>query len=189
MFKIKGIEFLFIKGYEVRLVNGRNPREGRVEVNIGGQWGTICSDHWTLLEGTVVCQQLGKGYAAMAVRVRSPVAVSRLIILGYQCQESELILYNVTVATRVVLLFVVYRNQQFSRRVLPLQGYGADFIFLCRQAHSVVSIWTNCCRAFTVMVRRRACHIATTNMWRVTWYAPHATWWQASCALPVSETV
>ncbi|XP_072526522.1 neurotrypsin [Salminus brasiliensis] len=43
----------------VRLVDGENEREGRVEILVGGQWGTICDDGWTDQDAEVVCRQLG----------------------------------------------------------------------------------------------------------------------------------
>ncbi|ELT99164.1 hypothetical protein CAPTEDRAFT_142796 [Capitella teleta] len=51
----------------IRLRGGRNEDEGRVEVRVQGHWGAICGDHWTLLEATVVCKQVGKGHARSAV--------------------------------------------------------------------------------------------------------------------------
>lgn len=46
-------------GIGVRLVNGDMPYEGRVEVYHDGQWGTICSDGFTVNDAKVVCRMLG----------------------------------------------------------------------------------------------------------------------------------
>ncbi|XP_053375582.1 CD5 antigen-like [Mercenaria mercenaria] len=42
----------------VRLVNGANKYEGRVEVNHKGEWGTVCNDGFGTEEARVVCRML-----------------------------------------------------------------------------------------------------------------------------------
>ena len=40
-------------------MDGASEREGRVEVCIGGYWGTVCSDGWSEEDALVVCKQIG----------------------------------------------------------------------------------------------------------------------------------
>ncbi|KAE8587952.1 hypothetical protein XENTR_v10022221 [Xenopus tropicalis] len=47
-----------VKPEQVRLVGGSSYCEGRVEVKILEQWGTVCSDNWDSNEARVLCQQL-----------------------------------------------------------------------------------------------------------------------------------
>ena len=42
---------------DVRIVDGPNVREGRVEVCINRAWGTVCDDLWSLGDAQVVCLQ------------------------------------------------------------------------------------------------------------------------------------
>ena len=43
----------------VRLVDGSEPHEGRVEVCVNEAWGTVCSNSWNSAYARVVCAQLG----------------------------------------------------------------------------------------------------------------------------------
>ena len=45
---------------EVRLGGGQNPREGRVELCVDGQWGTVCDSSWTVSDAAVICRQIGR---------------------------------------------------------------------------------------------------------------------------------
>ncbi|XP_063448102.1 putative DMBT1-like protein [Mytilus trossulus] len=44
---------------KVRLVDGDDSLEGRVEINVNGEWGTICDDGFGDEEASVICGMLG----------------------------------------------------------------------------------------------------------------------------------
>ena len=44
---------------DVKLVDGSSSNEGRVEICINNQWGTVTDDGWNSNNAKVVCQQLG----------------------------------------------------------------------------------------------------------------------------------
>ncbi len=47
------------KEKEIRLVNGTSYREGRVEVCVGGRWGTVCGEGWTEKDAGHMCTRMG----------------------------------------------------------------------------------------------------------------------------------
>ena len=43
----------------MRLEDGTNEGEGRVEVCVSNVWSTVCDDRWDDTDASVVCKQLG----------------------------------------------------------------------------------------------------------------------------------
>lgn len=77
---------------KVRLVGGRAPEEGRVEVKFGsGPYGDICGDGWSLIEANVVCQELNLGYANEAFQTDffGGSNGTHILLTGTECVGNE----------------------------------------------------------------------------------------------------
>ncbi|XP_073501522.1 macrophage scavenger receptor types I and II-like [Phyllobates terribilis] len=73
----------------VRLVGGTKPNEGRVEVFHYGQWGTICDDHFDLLDGNVVCRMLGYRRSTFVIQNRFGAGYGRIWMDDVECLGTE----------------------------------------------------------------------------------------------------
>jgi len=49
---------------DVRLAGSVYPHQGRLEVNVGGIWGTVCDDYFDSRDARVACSMLGYGYVS-----------------------------------------------------------------------------------------------------------------------------
>uniref|UniRef100_A0A673CAM3 Lysyl oxidase homolog n=1 Tax=Sphaeramia orbicularis TaxID=375764 RepID=A0A673CAM3_9TELE len=83
------------QGLQIRIVGGRSSYEGRVEVQVGSKWGTVCSTGWTTREAMVVCRQLGLGYSMHAITETwywDSSNVTEMVMSGVKCTGSEMAL-------------------------------------------------------------------------------------------------
>ncbi|XP_030851628.1 deleted in malignant brain tumors 1 protein-like [Strongylocentrotus purpuratus] len=76
--------------FQIRLANGSNDAEGRVEVQYDGSWGTICNSWWDLRDARVVCRMLGFDGALDAPRSAKFGQGSGRVLLSYVgCDGTE----------------------------------------------------------------------------------------------------
>ena len=54
-------------GFPLRLADGNNIGEGRVEIFFDNSWATVCDDIWDNTDASVVCKQLGFSTSGSAV--------------------------------------------------------------------------------------------------------------------------
>ncbi|CAL1535561.1 unnamed protein product [Lymnaea stagnalis] len=76
----------------IRLVEGEDEFEGRLEVEINGQWGTVCRDGWIEENSLLVCQQLGlalnRDYPLAKMQRRAP-SNTPVLMSWVSCDETD----------------------------------------------------------------------------------------------------
>ena len=58
---------VFCNDTAIRLVDGSDQYEGRVELCFDETWGTICDGAWSIADANVACRQLG--YSATGIHI------------------------------------------------------------------------------------------------------------------------
>ncbi|XP_070551855.1 scavenger receptor cysteine-rich domain superfamily protein-like [Ptychodera flava] len=74
----------------IRLVNGKEPFEGRLEVYFNGEWGTVCDDDFDDNDAEVVCRQLGYNYGEILQAGSHGQGLSSIAMDDVDCSGHEL---------------------------------------------------------------------------------------------------
>ena len=79
----------------LRLVGGGWEGEGRVELFLNGNWGTVCDDYWDIKDARVVCRQLGFPDVVSAPHsARFGRGSGNIWLDGVACSGSESLIVN-----------------------------------------------------------------------------------------------
>ena len=73
----------------VRLVGGASMYEGRVEVLVGGTWGTVCDDSWGTADAQVICAELGFSGGAARIQATFGQGLGAILFDDVQCAGYE----------------------------------------------------------------------------------------------------
>lgn len=73
----------------IRLVDGDTPFQGRVELNVNGAWGSVCSRGWNTPNSNVVCKQMGFGPATSTKSVWFGNGEGTVLLSNVKCTGTE----------------------------------------------------------------------------------------------------
>ena len=86
---------------EIRLVGGANYNEGRVEICLSDEWGTVCDQMWDVIDASVVCRQ--QGLASTGAQALSQATFGQgtgsILLTSVACTGSERVLMNCTASS------------------------------------------------------------------------------------------
>ena len=95
----------------VRLMGGSTSLDGRVEVCLGGQWGSVCADTWSVEAANVACGQLGyQSTGKWRIHILSKTVAAYFLLLHVQ--------YSISIMPRNIHVQVPWQQLSFAE-MLP----------------------------------------------------------------------
>ncbi|XP_077981071.1 scavenger receptor cysteine-rich domain-containing protein DMBT1-like [Glandiceps talaboti] len=77
---------------DIRLVNGNEVYEGRLEVYFNGEWGTVCDDEFEERDAIVVCRQLGYSDGEIQPQGSHGHGLGSIVLDNVDCHGHEMLL-------------------------------------------------------------------------------------------------
>ncbi|XP_030745583.1 protein bark beetle isoform X2 [Sitophilus oryzae] len=82
-------------GVPIRLLGGDTETEGRLQIKINNQWGTVCNYGWTVENAALVCQQLGyvlnpSDWYIERNEIPDAGKTEKVVLSNVQCQDYDL---------------------------------------------------------------------------------------------------
>lgn len=78
----------------IRLLGGKSSNEGRLQVKIDNEWGTVCNYGWTILDAALVCHQLGlvlnpDDWNLLRNQIPDAGTSEKILLTNVQCNEFD----------------------------------------------------------------------------------------------------
>ena len=78
----------------VRLMDGGSDYEGRVEVLVGGTWGTVCDNSWGTADAEIICAELGFSGGTSQIQATFGQGVGPIHFNDVRCAGNEYTVHN-----------------------------------------------------------------------------------------------
>ena len=127
----------FCENGTIRIQDGDGSTYGRVEVCVGGLWGTICSDFWDYEDASVVCRQLGHSPYGKTFSI----VLYKFIIFCLKVQFLVVVLILVMHGHLVLLILIVLVRKIMFGTVLIMVLLTTTVVHLIMMPQSFAKVY------------------------------------------------